>query len=326
MSEAVLQALRDTVQIDPGQRGLASDPHDNLFTACPNDFAAACRSIAGTRNPRVMIVTGFPIIQPHSVCGETDGPPGAVFLARTLIPLGADVQIAAEDYVVPALRAGLEVCGLERAVPVLEMPRSGRDPVGFRPLSHLIAVERVGPGHTSESVAAQREVMQEDLKAFEQTAPKLESGRPRSMRGRDLSEWVAPAHRLFEEAASQRITTIGIGDGGNEIGMGKIRWACIARNIAQGGLIACRVPTDHLIVAGVSNWGAYALAAGVSHLLGRVSGGLFDPDEERRILAAMVERGPLVDGRTAERLVQVDGLPFEQTAQVLARMESACRL
>ena len=46
--------------------------------------------------------------------------------------------------------------------------------------------------------------------------------------------------------------------------MGKIPWEVIRRNIPGGGLVACRVPTDHLIVCGVSNWGAYGLAAGRS--------------------------------------------------------------
>jgi len=73
---------------------------------------------------------------------------------------------------------------------------------------------------------------------------------------------MSPAHRLFEHVANDpAITTIGIGDGGNEIGMGKIPWDTIRRNIPNGGLIACRVPVDHLIVAGVSNWGAiFAMA------------------------------------------------------------------
>src|SRR5260370_17073462 len=50
---------------------------------------------------------------------------------------------------------------------------------------------------------------------------------------------------------------------------GKIPWSVIRRNIPNGGLVACRVPTDHLIVCGVSNWGAYGLAAGVRILTGR---------------------------------------------------------
>ena len=60
----------------------------------------------------------------------------------------------------------------------------------------------------------------------------------------------------------------------------------------RGGLIACRVPTDHLIVCGVSNWGAYALAAGVALLRGaKLDPSLFDPEKERELLRIMVERG-----------------------------------
>src|SRR5205807_1527308 len=75
------------------------------------------------------------------------------------------------------------------------------------------------------------------------------------------------------------LPTIGVGDGGNEIGMGKIPWDVIRRNVPNGGLIACRVPTDYLIVAGVSNWGAYALAAGVALLRGaKLDPSLFDAE------------------------------------------------
>ncbi len=114
------------------------------------------------------------------------------------------------------------------------------------------------------------------------------------------------------------MTTIGIGDGGNEIGMGKIRWDTIRRNIPNGGLIACRVPTDHLIVAGVSNWGAYALAAGVAYLRGvKLDPALFDIERERELLRVMVEAGPLVDGVTGRATVSVDGLPFDEYIKLL---------
>src|SRR5262249_10259500 len=131
-----------------------------------------------------------------------------------------------------------------------------------------------------------------------------------TMSGTDITKHTAPLHSLFEAATKDaRLTTIGIGDGGNEIGMGKIRWDIIRRNIPRGGLVACRVPTDYLIVCGVSNWGAYALAAGVRMLRGApFDPALFDPEAERRILQAMVEGGPLVDGRTGFPTVGVDGL------------------
>ncbi len=74
------------------------------------------------------------------------------------------------------------------------------------------------------------------------------------MHGRDITASMAPAHHLFDMRLAP--VTIGIGDGGNEIGMGKISMETIARNINRGAQIACRVPADHLIVAGISNWGA----------------------------------------------------------------------
>ena len=51
--------------------------------------------------------------------------------------------------------------------------------------------------------------------------------------------------------------------------MGKMSWDVIRRNIPNGGLVACRVPADQLIVCGVSNWGAYGLAAGVRGCCGQ---------------------------------------------------------
>ena len=143
------------------------------------------------------------------------------------------------------------------------------------------------------------------------------------MRGRDITASMSPAHRFFEAAnrKEQGIVTIGIGDGGNEIGMGKIPWAVIRRNIPNGGLVACRVPTDHLIVCGVSNWGAYGLAAGV-RLLRRAPAetDLFDLDKEEALLEMMVEKGPLVDGVSGQPTVSVDGFAFDRYAEPLRRI------
>ncbi len=46
-----LSAILAAVQTDPGNRGLARDPHDNLFTATKGDFEAACRGIAEQQLP-----------------------------------------------------------------------------------------------------------------------------------------------------------------------------------------------------------------------------------------------------------------------------------
>ena len=103
--------------------------------------------------------------------------------------------------------------------------------------------------------------------------------------------------------------------------MGKIPWDVIRRNIQGGGLVACRVPADHLIVCGISNWGAYGLAAGVRLLRGaKPERGLFDAERERELLRVMVEEGPLVDGVTGRPAVTVDGLDFERYAEPLRRL------
>jgi hypothetical protein len=311
MSDPVLEAIRDVIQEDVGNRGLRTDPETNLITACLNDFQAACRSLAETPNAAVAIVTGFLIPHAEPPSGETDGPLGALFLARALAPLGMKVALVTDSFCQQALQVGLAACGLQETVPLLSLPLHARPwevfierdwqkafPSGF-PLTHLIALERVGPSHAHD--------------------------RCYTMAGRDITASMAPAHLLFEAASQQnpRITTIGIGDGGNEIGMGKISRDIIQRNIRNGQLIACRVPADHLIVCGVSNWGAYGLAAGVRWLRGRkLDAELFDPERECELLQIMVEQGPLVDGVTGMPTVSVDGLSFERYVEPLRRLQT----
>ena len=60
MSDVRLTAIRDLIQQDVGNRGLRTDPVLNLVTACPDDFAAACRSLAGTPDAGLAIVTATP--------------------------------------------------------------------------------------------------------------------------------------------------------------------------------------------------------------------------------------------------------------------------
>jgi len=305
-----LTALRDVIQRDIGNRGLARDPQDNLLTDCPDDFAAACRSIAATPDAVVGVVTGFFIPTAEPQAGETDGPLGAVFLARALVPLGVRVVLVSDPFCRRALEQGLKACGLP--VPVLDVSGVGSVDWGTARPTHLVALERVGPSHTDASIPGA------SAHHFQSEVPPERRDRCHTMRGRDITDLMRPAHRLFERPPC---LTIGIGDGGNEIGMGKIAWDTIRRNIPNGGLVACRVPTDHLIVAGVSNWGAYALAAGVALLRGqRLPPDLFDGERERAILRVMVEEGPLVDGVTGRPTVSVDGLPFEEYVKPLSEL------
>jgi hypothetical protein len=306
MSDAILNQLRDIIQEDVGKRGLRTDPERNLVNACPGDFTAACHSLAIHPAPGLAVVTGFFIPTATPPAGETDGPLGALFLARALVPLGIPVVLVTDDFCTRSLEVGLAACGLQGQVPVVTLPapsaaagmsdgdywRYFEERTGMPALTHMLAIERVGP---------------------------TRHGRCHTMRGRDITAVMSPAQRLF--APRPGIATIGIGDGGNEIGMGKIPYDVIDRNIPNGGLVACAVATDHLIVCGVSNWGAYALAAGVALVRkANVVSSLFDPPREHDILTVMVEQGGLVDGVLGRPAVSVDGLTWEQYAGVLARI------
>jgi hypothetical protein len=324
------------IQEDVSNRGLRTDPRSNLVTATAGDFQAACRSLAETANPAVAIVTGFYIPHARPPCAETDGPLGALFLARSLTSLGVAVAFATDDFCIPALRVGLEACRLGGSVGLATLPtptqsqgmsandfwRAFLERVGPipSPFTHLITLERVGPSYSPGSLRA-RHVAQ--AAAFPREVPYHSYDRCHTMRGQDITPFVSPAHLLFEPATEQKssIVTIGIGDGGNEIGMGKIPWDVIRRNIPNGGLVACRVSTDHLIVCGVSNWGAYGLASGVALLRGqKLPSEFFDVERERELLRIMVEQGPLVDGVTGLPTVTVDGLPFEPYTEPLRRI------
>lgn len=281
-----LRAIRDVIEHDIGNRGLARDPECNLINAFPDDFANACLSIAEHRSPRVAIVTGFYIANAEPPCGETDGPLGAVYLARSLQSFQLDASIITDDFCEKSIEAGIQACGARDSVGCRQT--SDRLP---REITHLIAIERVGPAS---------------------------DGRCYSMRGRDITAFMATTDHLFPASG---LVTIGIGDGGNEIGMGKILIETIERNIPNGRQIACRVPTDHLIVAGISNWGAYALAAGVALVRGvKLDPSLFDPEIERKILEAMVANGPLVDGVTGKRAATVDGVAFDEYIQPMEKI------
>lgn len=77
-----------------------------------------------------------------------------------------------------------------------------------------------------------------------------------------MSHMIAPLDRIF----LGNIPTIAIGDGGNEVGMGRILQAVMNSGIPHAKNIACVTSCAALLVVSVSNWGGYALAAALSIL------------------------------------------------------------
>lgn len=296
-----LAAILAAVQTDPGNRGLARDPDDNLFTATAGDFEVACRSIANSLEDAVDVDTGFFIPTGEPPTFETDGPLGAVFLLRSLGSLVQQVAIWSPEACAQAIYHGALAAGL--SVNRIQIDNSLPGP--------RVVIQRGSwPGHQSRYSIALEHV------------GRATDGRYYSMHGRDITNHTqATDQHYLNRGTDRETTTIGIGDGGNEIGMGKIPHETIVKNIPNGDLIHCRVPTDHLIVAGVSNWGAYALAAGVFVLRGvKPPADLFDPAREREILEVMVREGPLVDGVTGQQTATVDGLTWDEYTKPLVRI------
>ena len=133
-------------------------------------------------------------------------------------------------------------------------------------------------------------------------------GAPRNMRGLDISSYTAPLDELFTAGPWE---TIAIGDGGNEIGMGSLPRELIAQHVDHGETIACVTPARHLIVAGVSNWGAYGLLGALAALRPDWRERLLvclDEKLDQAILEATVNNGPAVDGVSRLRTMTVDNL------------------
>jgi len=319
--------LRRIITHDPGGRGLDRMAGRSLVSLTAPDVETACRSLAGTKRLEVALVTGFYVVRAESY--ETDGPLGTVFLAEMLHKLGASVTIISEAGCNAVHEVALRLSGLEDQIHLVDLPGPGRG--GFEEwlqsfwiqhahLTHLISIERVGPSHTLQSLMAQYGDQPAPMATFTREVDSIDWNIPHNMRGHDLSAFTSPAHRLFETSPPP-VKTIGIGDGGNEIGMGRVPWDVIRSNINLGNKIACRVPTQQLIVAGTSNWGAYALATGTVWLRQDLElATQFDADREAQLWEATIAKEALVDGVTADCQLTVDGLEWKEYRQPMDAM------
>jgi hypothetical protein len=267
---------------------------ENLPMVPYSDLTGAVSSLV-EKGKKVVIITGFYVPVGDPPATETDGPPGALTLAEGLKYLGMEVSLLSDEYTLSALKAGLKVLNLsEKEIPILCFPleHSDQDHTGRmineesessisirfaqnffnslwgQGLTHLIYIERVGPNHTLESFMAQERLGKPPLKEFETILPPPIRNRCFSSRLEDVTRFTAKTHFLLElaERLNLPIKSIGIGDRGNEIGAGKIPWEVFEQNSSTNreAVFCSRVKTDHLISCGISNWGGYALLAGVS--------------------------------------------------------------
>jgi hypothetical protein len=340
----MLDHFEQLIRIDPAARGLISS-EAQWGPLAAGHLEQACVDLA-RRARRVVLVTGFYIPLGNPPAAETDGPLGTALLAEVLRRDGVEVELLTDRLCAPALRVCAEATGLpvdcvsecpfpqhpDESATVFEEWESDFTARAARlGVTHLVAIERVGPAHTRESVGRQSGADERVVREFQRRVEPAQEGHCHNMRGVAIDQYTAPLHRLFERWPEQlpALRTIGVGDGANEIGMGSLRWDDLTRRLPgeHAGRIPCRVGCTWTVVCGVSNWGGYALAAGFAHERGRVDLLRHHTAEfQEQVLVELVRRGPAVDGVTRQQTPSVDGLDFASYIAPWRRLREALQI
>lgn len=279
--------LDEAMRYDPGNRGLLANAPANPL----DRLQEALQEITG-----VVILTGFPVrLGLHNFTGETDGPLGAANLAFAFESIGVPVWLLTDEEAYWVVNAAVTRRGC-KCRPLM-LPRYEAD----------------------EFIAAQLDAIQPSHVLTIERPGKARDGHYHNMRGGIIDAMFVDASSIIEAARERGITTISIGDGGNEIGMGALA-ETIEKYVPHGEAICAREVADIALISGVSNWWGW----GVSALLSRMYGINLLPsdDMERGMLHEMVLAGS-VDGCTKKPEETVDNLPMEVHLGVLSNVRSA---
>jgi D-glutamate cyclase len=313
--EARLAAIDRLVSIDLPRRGVIDTiaPLARAHFGRPLAGLAAELLIKGTNHGEVVLIATGWLDRPHisTRIAESDGPPGAAALAKALHDgLGLIPFLLVEAELVETMTEIVHAAGLRclspdeamlahrsasplHAAAVLALPKewdaaqaTADDLLARYPIGAFIAIEKGGVN---------------------------DKGRIHTSRGADTTTTTSKADAVLVACTSKGIVTVGIGDGGNEIGMGSIRreLAPVLRfgqdcGCGCGGGVVPSNPTDALVPAAVSNWGAYAIIAALAILLDRREL-LHRPLAETALLEACRRTG-LIDGASGYTTASADGL------------------
>ena len=254
-----------------------------LMTFARGDLFRAARLFALGIKRKALVVTGFYIPSAEHAAAESDGPVGAVELCSAIRGLGGDAWLVSDSWCEPVVTSAADQVLPDDHVLIAPMGdafdgwlESVRRLVADKNIDTVIFIERVGPSR---------------------------DGEPKNMRGLNIQQWTAPLSRL----STLGLHTVGIGDGGNEIGMGRIGTFVIEDVVDHGDQIACQVHTKELIVAGTSNWGGHAFVCSLVAMGCTQLSPLLEVDWHRHTLARIAAAGGL-DGVTLKNTPTVDGL------------------
>lgn len=235
------------------------------YLVVPGALASSSAVLMSSRHPLVM--TGFPCRIGQSPPTENDGPPGAAAIVRMCARLGKPVTVMTDA---------------SSAVPVFEAARLAWRQGGQATSDglRLVAIDppsESGIGRSAEvaRTEAARAAAGCDAVVAIERAGVSKHGDYRTMRSIPMpgvapleaaATAVSSQHRSGDDEDVLRFRVVAIGDGGNEHGMGPVADR-VEAFVGSGEDIACREPSDFVVGAGVSNWGAWGLCAGVELLL-----------------------------------------------------------
>lgn len=248
----------------------------------PRELMCAASAFAPLR--KLAVVSGFYV--PAAGAPETDGPGGAAILARAFQREGRVCEIWTDARCIEVIAECAKAAGCaENTARIAPASLKERAPDG------IIFVERLG---------------------------RAADGRYYNFKKQDISEWTAPLDAIADEAAGLGIHTIGIGDGGNEAGMGNFYAELCA---LLPGYAACLsvVRAEFALTADVSNWGAYALAEALSFVWGVRRG--IEPGEETKMLEAAARAGA-ADGISGRCETSVDGFCAAALEKKIAELDA----
>ena len=251
----------------------------------PPDFCTRAAQYVLDNPGPALIATGFYILSAGRP--ETDGPPGAIAIGDALQTLGRQVTYVTDRHSAPAMRDSLG----QRAE-VIEFPITG---VEASRRETAVILERLQP----------------QLVISIERCGRTGSDTYLNMRYRDITEHTARLDYFFEAG----IPSVGIGDGGNEIGMGNLVEFIPTVETLPPDPAVTRV--DRLILASVSNWGGYGLVAALSQLTGHNL--LPSLETDRRLITHLVDQGA-VDGTSGENKYYVDNFTLDENAAVLRQL------
>ncbi len=267
----------EDIILDRDRRGIS-----HLRPHLPSDYATQAAQLILDNPGTAIVVTGFYILD--AGFAETDGPPGAVVIGSALNQLGYKVVHVTDRYATDIMaKTGGDYTSVVE-FPITDDDASAEfasDLLSQLDPSVLVAIERCGL---------------------------TDEGKYRNMRGRDITDYNARIDHIFHSS----VPSVGIGDGGNEIGMGNL--AEEVTQVESLVKIPCITQTTKLMLASVSNWGGYGLAAALSALSGRNL--LPSIEEEQQLLRDTVDLGA-VDGMSAKQEYKVDGFTIEENSQTV---------